>query len=355
MGAAMKPGSRSALARWQATAPARGRATIWAGAVLGVLALLAPAAVRAVPEADHLRVECVVLRLAVNDYTVRRQVKLMCTLASADESRLAEVEGAQLTITSPSGQGVTLAPQQVEILPRVFKAANAKLLFKAIDDSAEPSLNNVPQGFLGAPGQYRLKLSIRDETVEGEVGFGEGVSLRAEQGGKPVKHFTLSAEQPLDILSDPAEFGPVYFKRQDLTNFLFQMANMDQALSGGDFRTPVESPLYIFQVRIGDLSGGPTKLLDPARYIDGYQPHLIRSERTSTPLHFDANDFVPGQVVIVDFLRQDTVPDAEGLHGPQRNFSSRTVVINQMVVALAVEQAPTAAELGEVAASSGER
>ena len=324
-------------------------------ALLGALALLAPGAARSVPEADHLRVECVVLRLAVNDYTVRRQVKLLCTLTASDESRLAGVEGAQLTITSPSGQGVTLAPQQVEILPRVFKAANAKLLFKAIDDTGAPSLNNVPRGFFTAPGQYRLRLSIRDQTVEGEVEFGEPVSLRAEQGGKIVQHFSLSAEQPLDILSDPAEFGPVYFRRQDLTNFLFQLANMDQALGGGDFRTPVESPLYIFQVRIGDMGGGPTKLLDPARYINGYQPHLIRSERTSTPLHFDANEFGPGQVVIVDFLRQDTLPDTEGLHGPQANFSSRTVVIDQMVVALAVEQPPIAAELGTAAASGGKR
>jgi hypothetical protein len=120
-----------------------------------------------------------------------------------------------------------------------------------------------------------------------------------------VANFTLRSATPFEIYTSPAEFGPVYYKRQDITNFMFQLANMYQSLESQDYHTPVESPLYVFQVGVSDGQGGPTSLLDPAHYIAGYQPHLIRSESTATPLRFEPELFEIGDVVVVDFVRQD--------------------------------------------------
>jgi hypothetical protein len=315
-------------------------------------ALFAPEAALAVPRADHVRFDLAALRLCVNDFSVRYQVKVICIVTSSEENGLERVKEAELTVTSPSGAAVSLKPRSADISPKRFKAATAKLLFKAIDDSASKALSNVPSGFLTAPGEYSAKLTLRGESYYARFSFGAPVSLTAEQDGVRVEHFSLKDEEPLDIFTQPREFGPVYYKRQDFTNFMFMLNNMDQAIESKDYHPEVESPMYIFQVRVGDSNGGPTRLLDPGKYIAGHQEFLIRSDMTSTPLRFGADEFNPGEVVIVDFMRQDTLKPDEGLSGPADGFSGQIVTQNRVVYAMAIETAPTASELGALAGAT---
>lgn len=330
------------------------------GARLAVLPALAAALVLctslpalAVPAADHVRLDLVALRLSVNDYSTRYQVKTTVVVSSSADDGLERVKEAQLVITQPGGGAVTLKPRSADISPKRFKAATAKLLFKAIDDSSSKALSNVPAGFFAAAGEYVARLQLRGESYSAKFCFGEPVRLRAEQNGSVPPSFSLKDEEPLDIFTEPAEFGPVYYKRQDFTNFFFMLNNMDEALQSKDFHPEVESPMYIFQVRVGDGNGGPTRLLDPSKYIAGHQEFLIRSEKTSTPLRFSPDEFNPGEVVVVDFTRQETPGPDVGLSGPQDGFSGQVITQNRVVYALAVETAPTAQELGVLAGAAG--
>ena len=182
---------------------------------------------------------------------------------------------------------------------------------------------------LPSPRDYRLL----------EVGDQQLIVLRDEAG------FTVS--------TTPGSFGPVYYKRQDMTNFVFQLANMDQALKGGDFHAPVEPMRYFFQVRIGDTAGGPTRLLDPARYIEGHKSHMIRSEETGTPLSFQAEEFAAGEVVLIDFMRLDTLPPDTVFTAERENLSSLATTQERVVYALAVETPPTPEELGQLTEGTG--
>lgn len=310
-----------------------------------------PLAARAVPPADHVRIECIALRLNVNDYSIRHQIKLLVTVASSDEARLALVENALLTVTNPAGQAVNLAVREYHQTPKQFKAANARLLFKAVEDSADSALSNVPVGFFTGSGPYQLALSLLGQTYSGAFSFGAPLKLSVEQQGRAISNFTLSVEQPVTIVTEPTEFGPVYYKRQDPSNLFYQLANIDQALEGGDYHAPVESPRYVFQISIGDGTGGPTRLLDPSRYIAGFEPHLIRSDSTTTPLAFAANEFAPGDAVVVDFTREEAAPPDCGFSGPDQNFSAQLVVQDRVVYAMRAEEPPSATELGTSAAA----
>jgi hypothetical protein len=333
----------------------RQRAVAWPGAALGLgVALMLPGAALAVPKADHVRVEVAALRLSINDYCTRYQVKVLVTVSSSEEGGLDGVKDAGLTVANPAGAQVALSACKVEIIPKRFKAATAQLLFKAGEDTSSAALSNVPRGFFGQDGTYCASVRVRGQQYAGEFRFGAMVSLSAEQAGKPVEHFSLKDEEPLRISTEPGEFGPVYYKRQDLMNFMFMLNNMDQAIQSGNYHPEVESPMYVFQVRIGDAQGGPARLLDPARYIEGHQPFLIRSDHTSTPLVFSAEEFSPGDVVIVDFMRQDTLQPDEGFTCAKGGFSGQITVQNRAVYAMAVESAPSAAELGEAASSTEE-
>lgn len=311
--------------------------------------LLMPDSALAVPAADHVRLDLAALRLCVNDFSIRYQVKVICIVTSSEDNGLERVKEAELTIYSPGGTAVSLKPRSADISPKRFKAATAKLLFKAIDDSSSKALSNVPTGFLTQPGEYRARLTLRGESYHAQFNFGTPISLEAQQSGQRVAHFSLKDEEPLDIFTEPREFGPVYYKRQDFTNFMFMLNNMDQAIESKDYHPEIESPMYIFQVRVGDSSGGPTRLLDPGKYIEGHQEFLIRSDKTSTPLRFGAEEFSPGEVVIVDFMRQDTQKPNAGLSGPPDGFSGQVVTQNRVVYAMAIETAPTATELGALA------
>jgi hypothetical protein len=179
-------------------------------------------------------------------------------------------------------------------------------------------------------------VNLHGETYGGQVSFGPPLSLRCEQGGMAAENFALSPGLLLDIYTDPATFGPVYYKRQDVKNFFYQLANIDDALSGGDFHAPIESPKYIFQIRTGPNDGGPTQVLDPRLYIQGAQEHLIRSDATATPLRLDPSGFQAGQMLLVDFMRQETgAPNACFVDGHD-NVSSQVVVQDRIVYSLQV-------------------
>lgn len=312
---------------------------------MGLLLLALPQAVQAVPEARHAHIDCAALRLTVGDHTVRHQIKLILTLTAEDEAALGGWDQSLLYIGNPAGFSVKLAPVNTKYTPRQFKVANAVLVYKAATDSADPGQNTVPADFFASPGPYQLTLDALGERYTAAISFGPQVSLRCEQGGRPVSNFSLAPEQPLRIYSDPQRFGPVYYKRQDASNFIFQLANMDNALLGGDFHAPSESPMYVFSVRSG-ADGGPTRVVDPALYIAGAQEHLIRSDFAETPVELPAGLFKPGDAVTVDFMRQETIPpDALFVAGHQ-DASSRAAVQDRVVWAMLVESAPGAAELG---------
>jgi hypothetical protein len=220
------------------------------------------------------------------------------------------------------------------------------VLFRAVGDSGGSAETNTPDGFFDGAGPYRVALEIRGEFFTGELYFPEPLTMEIRQDGRPVSNFSIMDEASLDLYTAPAEFGPVYYKRQDMSNFMFQMANIENAIETGDYHTPVESPRYLFQVSIADGAGGPARLLDPGRYIEGYQPHMIRSDWTTTPLHFGADEFSPGEVVVVDFRREETLEPDSVFSTSGSKMSNNTRVTERVIFALAVETAPTAYELG---------
>lgn len=323
--------------------------------LLVALGALMPGAVLAVPEADHVHLDCTALRLTVNDYSVRHQIKLEVAVSAPDEESLSGVDLALLSVTNPAGEDITMACSKVSISPKRFKAAHARLLFKAVEDSAAPmpsELSNVPQGFFSSLGPYQLALTLRGELFQGEISFGEPLAMVVEQESEAVANFVLRDEAGFTVSTTPTRFGPVYYKRQDSTNFVFQLANMDQALDGGDFHAPVEPMRFFFQVRIGDTAGGPTRLVDPARYIEGHKAYMIRSDETSTPLKFKAEEFVAGEVVLIDFMRIDTAPPDTMFTATRANVSCLASTQERVVYALAVETPPTPEELGLLADSA---
>lgn len=320
-------------------------------ACLLVCVMSAAGAARAVPAADHVRVECSVLRLNVNDFSIRRQIKVHVTVSAQSEAELSGVELALMSISNPEGEAVTLGARNWKIIPRRFKAAHAKLLFKAIEDSSAPfpqAPTNVPTGFFTSAGPYDVALTVRGEQYSGRVSFGDELSLTVAQNGRVISNFSLANELGFSIETQPPSFGPVYYKRQDMTNFVFQLASIDQALESQDYHPVVESPRYLFQIRVGDPEGGPTRLIDPARYIQGYTPHLIRSDSTATPLAFAASEFDSGEVVVIDFSRTETLPPDTVFQAAREGFSSQTAVQDRIVYAMYVEDAPTPAELGQL-------
>lgn len=324
----------------------------WVAAICLCLAL--PLDAQAVPEADHVRLECVLLRLAVNDYTVRYQLKVQLSFSAPTAEELNTAEQSVLTVINGDGQTVRLTPHHFQNNPRQFKAAHATLQFKAIEDTSASyptAPTNVPDGFFASGGPFEVLVAARGERFSGRVDFGEKLEMRVLQNGNQVSNFSLADELPFLIETEPRRFGPVYYKRQDLTNSVYQLANMEQSLQSQDYHPAVESPRYLFQLRVGDPQGGPTRLVDPERYIEGYTPYLIRSEQTSTPLSFAADEFSAGDVVLIEFERTDTLPPDTVFNSSREGFSSQTTIQDRVVYAMYVEQPPTPEELGQLAAS----
>ena len=80
--------------------------------LLATMLLLASASA-AVPEADHVHLELEALRLNVNDYSIKHQVKLVVTVTAEDESRFSGVDLALMDHHQPPGRGSHPEPLQV--------------------------------------------------------------------------------------------------------------------------------------------------------------------------------------------------------------------------------------------------
>lgn len=320
----------------------------WYVAIMAGLGAICFAAVPAlaVPEVGHILIECEVLRLNVNNTTFRHQVKVLVTISSADEDQQAQIQRSLMTITRPDGTAATIVNYSRTSSPKQFKTAITRLLFKVVEDSGSPDDSSVEPGFFNSLGPYLLSLAIGSETYTGEISFGEPLTMEVRQDGKPAVNFVLRDEAGLDLYTAPETFGPVYYRHQDISNFVFQLANMDNSLETGDYHAQVESPRYLFQVRISDGQGGPARLVNPERYIEGFQAHMIRSDLTKTPLHFSADEFSSGEAVVIDFQRKDTMPPDTVFSGPGPGLSSNVVVTDRVMYVLSVEPPPTREELG---------
>lgn len=302
--------------------------------VVLLLALLHSATAYAVPVAAQLDLDVRLLNLKVNDYASRRQIRVNAQVARENERELLGIKDSTLKITAPDGRSVELFPEDWQFTPRRFKAAHATLSFKAIEDTSSLSASNVPAGFFGSEGPFLMELNILGEEARGEVSFQDQLSVSMLQDSEPVRNYVLRSGTQLHIFTEPRSIGPVYYKRHDLTNFAFSMASMEQAMQGGDFHYIPETPTYLLQVRIGRAEGGRTELLDPSRYIDGYQPFMIRSDQTTTPISFHSDEFRTGDVVVLDFVRTDIFEPNSIFSGSARGMSSGVMHEERLVYAL---------------------
>jgi hypothetical protein len=335
-----------------------GRGALLAWALL--LGWIVVSGAAAAPQPGHVRLDCNVLHLQVNDYSTRWQVKVLATLSVAEDAQLAGVEKATLRLDNPEGRFLTLLPHRSDVQGKRFKAANAKLEYRAVEDSGSREQSNAPQGFFASPGPYTFSVTLLGQQYGGQFSFGAPLGMQALQPAgqdaapRPVSNFCLAEEQPLVIRTTPPTFGPVYYKEQDLTNFVYQLANMDDSLESGSYHPKVESPRYVFQVQTGD-GDGPLQLLDPSRYIAGAQQFLIRSDSTSTPLEFKPEDLASAKTVMINFVRIDTAEPNAGFTGPGPagdGWDGQLTVQERVVYALYKQAPPTRAELGEDATSA---
>lgn len=310
-----------------------------AGAVLLLVALLLMPGQplnAAVPEADHVRLKLVASRLNVNDYSIRKQIRVDMTVSASDAARLDRIEDSRLTVINPSGVSARVKPFRVKLGERRFKAGHADLVFKLIEDSASRHGSSVPRGYFNAAGPYRVRIDMRWESYRGIVSFGAPVALKLAADGQALSSFVLPPGVALEVASLPQRFGPVYYKRPDTTNFAFQLAGIDDALTSGDYRPPVESPQFFFQIRAGRIGQEQTTLVDPAAYIPGAQPHMIRSDSAATPISFPAGAFSAGQTLLIDFSRSETAEPDSVFSSTNRRFSEHVVIQERVVYALEV-------------------
>ncbi|MCB1218746.1 hypothetical protein KDL44_15280 [bacterium] len=296
--------------------------------------LLATAPAAAVPSAAQLEINVRLLNLKVNDYATRRQIRINAQVAREDERELLGVQDSRLTVTAPDGRSVVLEPEDWKFTPKRFKVATATLSFIVVEDTSSPSVSNVPEDFLLEDGPFRLQLKVLGELATGSVSFADRLEVQLLQDEEPVDNYILHSGTQLRIYTEPRTIGPVYYKRQDLTNFAFSMASMEQAMQGGDYHYIPETPTYLLQVRIGRAEGGRTILLDPSRYIDGYQPHMIRSDQTTTPISFHSDEFRTGDVVVLDFERKDVLDPDTVFSGNARGLTSGVVHHERLIYAL---------------------
>ncbi|MCB1187686.1 hypothetical protein KDL29_11025 [bacterium] len=296
------------------------------------LLLAGPA--QAVPNAAQLEINVRLLNLKVNDYATRRQIRVNVLVARENERELLGVKDSRMYVTAPDGRRVEIEPEDWKFTPKRFKVAHATLSFIAVQDTSSPSSCNVPKDFLSDNGPYRLELDVLGEQAHGDVEFADRLGVVMMQDEMQVDNYVLHSGTQLVIFTEPRTIGPVYYKRQDLTNFAFSMASMDQAMQGGDFHYIPETPSYLLQVRIGRAEGGRTLLLDPSRYINGYQPHMIRSDETTTPISFHSDEFRTGDVVVLDFERKDVLDPDTVFSGNARGLTSGVVHDERLIYAL---------------------
>jgi len=188
----------------------------------------------------------------------------------------------------------------------------------------------VPRGYFAAEGPYTVRVDLPWASYSGRVRFGAPIALTVTQDGRVAPGFMLNAAQPIELTTLPQSFGPVYYKQQNLANAFYQLANMDDALRGADFRAETESPQYFFQLRAGGLDETTTKLIDPAAYISGAQHGLIRSEQALSPMVIPAGGLNAGQNLLIDFSRKETLQDGV-FQSRSANFSATAIVKERIV------------------------
>lgn len=292
--------------------------------------LLLPHLARAVPQAEHVQLKLLVQRMNVNDYSIRKQFRLEADVATEEPARVEQLDRARFIVVSPSGVSAKVRPYRIKVGDRRFKAARAEVVFKLVEDSASRQRSNVPAGYFASDGPYAVRVELPWASYSGRVSFGTPVALTVSQNGVAPSGFTLSAAEPIELLTAPQFFGPVYYKQQDISNVFYQLANMDDALKDADFRAEAESPQYFFQLRAGGLGESTTKLIDPAAYISGAKHGLIRSEQAVSPMTLPAGGLNAGQNLLVDFSRKETLQDGV-LRSRDENFSATAVVRERVV------------------------
>jgi hypothetical protein len=298
--------------------------------LLSLLLLLLPLLAQAVPPAGHVQLKLLVQRMNVNDYSIRKQLRVEADLTAPDAGRFAQLEQARLTVVSPAGVSAKVRPYRIKVADKKFKAARAEVVFKLVEDSASKQRSNVPRGYFAAEGPYGVRVELAGESYSGRVSFGAPIALTVSQAGQSSASFALDARQPIELVTAPQAFGPVYYKQQDVSNVFYQLANMDDALKDSDFRAEAESPQYFFQLRAGGLNDSKTQLIDPTAYIAGAQRGLIRSEQTLSPMVIPAGGLNAGQNLLIDFSRKETRQDYV-FRSRSDSFSASAVVRERIV------------------------
>jgi hypothetical protein len=283
-----------------------------------------------VPAAEHVRLQLLVQRMNVNDYSIRKQFRLDADITAEDPKRFDRLDSARFVVISPSGVSAKVRPYYIKVADKHFKAARAELVFKLVEDTASRQRSNVPVGYFAAEGPYTVRLELPGANYSGRVEFGPPIALTVSQNGAAPSGFALDAAQPIELLTAPQSFGPVYYKQQDVRNVFYQLANMDDALKDADFRVEAESPQYFFQLRAGGLGDASTRLIDPAAYISGAQHGLIRSAQAVTPLLLPGGGLNAQQNLLMDFSRKETLQDGV-FRSSSDNFSATAVVRERVV------------------------
>ncbi len=257
----------------------------------------------------------------VNDYSIRKQVRADVSVASSDPRRLENLEDARMVLVSPGGVQAKVRPYRITRGGKRFKAARAELVFKLVEDTASRQRSNVPRGYFDGEGPYHLRIEMRGEHYRGQFSFAQSVALRVTQDGVAQSDFALDAAAPIELSTLPQSFGPVYYKRQDAGNAFYQLANMEDALQRADFRVHEESPRWFLQLRVGRSGSQDTQLLDPAAYISGALPHLIRADLAQSPMVIPAGGLNAGSTLLIDFSREKSQQD-NVLHSSSEAYSA---------------------------------
>ena len=282
------------------------------------------------PQAKHVQLKLLVQRMNVNDYSIRKQFRVEADISAPDAARFDRLDSARLIVVSPSGVSAKVRPYRIHVADKRFKAARAEVVFKLAEDSASRQRSNVPFGFFAGEGPYTVRVELLGESYSGRISFGAPIALIVSQASAAPAGFALDAARPIELVTSPQSFGPVYYKQQDVANVFYQLANMDDALKSVDFRAEAESPQYFFQLRAGAVGESKTTLIDPAVYITDAQNGVIRSVQALTPMVLPAGGLNAGQNLVIDFSRKETLHDGV-FRSRSDNFSTSAVVRERIV------------------------
>jgi hypothetical protein len=206
----------------------------------------------------------------------------------------------------------------------------ADVLFKLVEDTASRSRSNVPAEYFSAEGPYAVRIELGGRNYRARVSFGAPLAVRVTQAGQIPVGRVLDTGQPIELTTTPASFGPVYYKRHDPTSSFYQLANMGDALSSGEFRTPAESPQYFLQLSLAARGESKTALLDPTAYIAGARHGMVRADQAETPVVLPAGGLNPGPTLLIDFSREESRRD-NPLYSRDNDLSAEVIVRERII------------------------